>query len=91
MREIESILRMNNGQVAVLGGLMQDETNDLDSGIPGLSRIPGVGEAFKTRTRVNRKTELVIFIRPVVVRNPSLEGDLKMYKPLLPAKAARAQ
>jgi MSHA biogenesis protein MshL len=87
VREMESILRMNNGQIAVLGGLMQDESNYLDTAIPGLSRIPGVGEAFKTRTRAHKKTELVIFLRPVVVRNPSLDGDLQMYKPLLKAKS----
>jgi len=82
-REMESVLRMNNGQIAVLGGLMQDETNSLDTGTPGLSKLPLVGEAFKSRRRSFKKTELVIFLRPIVVRNPSIENDLSIYKALL--------
>ena len=82
-REMESVLRMNNGQIAVLGGLMQDESNSLDTGTPGLARIPLIGEAFKSRQRSFKKTELVIFLRPIVVRNPSIENDLRTYKALL--------
>lgn len=82
-REMESVLRMNNGQIAVLGGLMQDTSSESDSAIPGFSRIPGAGEAFKTRTREYSKTELVIFIRPSVIRIPSLDGDLRSYRSFL--------
>ena len=82
-REMESILRMNNGQVAVLGGLMQDESRATDTAVPGLSRVPLLGEAFRTRGRDHQKTELVVFLRPIVVRNPSLEGDLTQYKSFL--------
>lgn len=82
-REMESVLRMNNGQIAVLGGLMQDTSTDDDTAIPGFSRIPLVGEAFKTRTRSHGKTELVIFIQPSVIRTPSLDGDLRNYRPIL--------
>lgn len=82
-REMESVLRINNGQTAVLGGLMQDTTNNTNSEIPGLARVPFLGEAFKTRAREYGKTELVIFLRPVIVRNPSVEADLRMYKPYL--------
>ena len=82
-REMESVLRMNNGQIAVLGGLMQDESNTLDTGTPGLAKIPLIGEAFKSRQRTFKKTELVIFLRPIVVRNPSIENDLGIYKALL--------
>jgi MSHA biogenesis protein MshL len=82
-REMESILRLNNGQIAVLGGLMQDESRDRDAGIPGLSRLPGLGEAFKSRTREQRKSELVVFLRPLVIRNPSLEGDFKEFRSFL--------
>lgn len=87
-REMESVLRMHNGQVAVLGGLMQDTSSKDDTAIPGLSRIPLLGEAFKTRTRGNRKTELVIFIRPTIIRTPSLDGDLRNYRPLLERNAS---
>ena len=82
-REMESVLRMNNGQIAVLGGLMQDESNSINTGTPGLAKIPLIGEAFKSRGRTFKKTELVIFLRPIVVRNPSIDNDLSIYKTLL--------
>lgn len=83
VREMESMLRINHGQIAVLGGLMQDNSSRTDRSIPGVSKIPLLGEAFKTRDRDYRKTELVIFLRPTVVRNPSLDGDLELFKPFL--------
>ena len=90
-REMESVLRMNNGQIAVLGGLMQDTSSDYDTAIPGFSRIPGLGEAFKTRNRGYEKTELVIFIRPSIIRTPSLDGDLRNYRPLLERNTGNRQ
>lgn len=90
-REMESVLRMNHGQIAVLGGLMQDTSADDDTAIPGISRIPLLGEAFKTRTRQHRKTELVIFIRPTIIRTPSLDGDLRNYRPVLERSTNRGQ
>ncbi len=83
VREMESILRMNNGQIAVLGGLMQDDVNKTDAAVPGFSKIPVLGEVFKSRNREYRKTELVIFLRPIVIRNPSLDGDLREYRSYL--------
>ena len=88
VREMESILRMNNGQIAVLGGLMQDEARDSVNSIPGVSRLPVVGKAFETKTKEYFKTELVIFLRPIVVRNPSLDGDLDLYKSFLDQQSA---
>lgn len=83
VREMESMLRMNNGQIAVLGGLMQDETNDLDRSIPGISRIPGVGKLFQSTNINNTKSELVIFLKPTVIKNPSIDSDLELYRGLL--------
>ena len=82
-REMESVLRMNNGQIAVLGGLMEDRTSETDRAVPGLSKIPLLGDAFTTRIRDHAKSELVVFLRPVVIRNPSLEADLGQYKTFL--------
>jgi len=62
---------------------MQDESRSRDTSIPGLSRLPLAGEAFKSRTRELSKSELVVFLRPLVIRNPSLEGELSQYKPYL--------
>ena len=88
VREMESLLRMNNNQIAVLGGLMQDEARDRTNAIPGVSRLPLLGKAFETKTKEYGKTELVIFLRPVVIRNPSLDGDLDLYKTFLDQQSA---
>ncbi|MGH8597714.1 MAG: pilus (MSHA type) biogenesis protein MshL, partial [Gammaproteobacteria bacterium] len=80
-REMESVLKLVNGQVGVLGGLMQDEVNTGNRDVPGLSEIPLLGDLFFDVDEArNRKTELVIFLRPVIVEQPSLETDLKDYR-----------
>ena len=69
MREIESLLQVLDGRTVVLGGLMQNERVSQKDGVPGLSRIPGVGKLF-SYTRDNMiKTELVIFLKPTIVKN----------------------
>lgn len=83
-REMESVLRVNSGDTAVMGGLMQDGVENKDDSVPGLSRIPLVGEFFTARNDTRTKTELVIFIRPVVIRSASLDGDYSAYRKLLP-------
>ncbi len=85
-REMESVLKVNDGQVAILGGLMKDELIDANRGIPGLSKLPVVGDAlFTAKDRVVNKSELVIFLRPVVIKQASLEGDLSEYRRYLQA------
>jgi len=83
-REMESVLKIENNQIAVLGGLMQDEINNLSNGMPGLSDIPLAGNLFKNRNDSTTKTELVIFLRPVVIKDSSLDGDYSAYKDTLP-------
>jgi general secretion pathway protein D len=83
VREMESVLRLNSGQVAVLGGLMENNDQSDDASTPGISKLQGLGELFKSRARQSRKTELVIFLRPLVVRNPSLDADLQQYQKFL--------
>jgi general secretion pathway protein D len=86
IREMESMLQVNSGNTAVLGGLMQDEIKRNTDKVPGLSDIPGVGKAFTGRNDSNTKTELVIFLRPTVIRSASLESDeLASYKQFLPS------
>jgi general secretion pathway protein D len=85
VREMESVLQVPNGQTVVLGGLMQDDANFNREQIPVLGNIPDVGELFKFRNERARKTELVIFLRPVVISNPSLDSDeLRFFKRFLP-------
>ena len=84
VREMESVLKLVDGQIAVLGGLMQDEVQTGDREVPGLSRIPILGDLlFDTDEIRVVKTELVIFLRPVVIRDPSINTDLKDYREFL--------
>jgi general secretion pathway protein D len=85
VREMESVLQLVSGQTAILGGLMQDNVQRNTDSIPGLGNIPRVGEVFSYRNDSVQKTELVIFIRPVVVTNPSINSDeLKHLRKFLP-------
>ena len=87
VREMESVLQVGSGNTAVLGGLMQDEIQRNTDKVPGLSEVPGVGKVFTGNNDANRKTELVIFLRPTVIGNASLESDeLQTYKQYLPAQ-----
>jgi general secretion pathway protein D len=83
-REFESVLRVPSGQIAILGGLMHDSFEGKRDGVPLLSRLPFVGDAVSYRNDTSRKSELVIFLRPIVVRDASLEGDLAHYRRYLP-------
>ena len=83
VREMESVLRLVDGQIGILGGLMTDETSDTDVGLPGVKDLGFFGNLFKTTTTKYTKTELVIFLRPTIIRNPSLDGDLQEYKKYL--------
>ena len=85
-REMESILKVGSGQVAVMGGLMQDSVDNLKDAIPGLSKLPVIGGAFAYRNETSTKSELVIFLRPIVVKEASLDGDYKAYRNFLPNK-----
>ncbi len=85
-REMESILKVPNNEIAVMGGLMQDDVNNGEDGIPGLSRIPLAGELFRYRNETANKSELVIFLRPIVIRDPSLDGDYRKFRDLLPGQ-----
>ncbi len=87
VREMESILRVTSGQTAVLGGLIQDDIDKQDRGVPLLGRLPLVGNLFKYKRNTVRKSELVIFLRPRVIRHASLDGELSSYRRYLPQQA----
>ena len=88
VREMESMLQISSGNTAVLGGLMQDEAINNTDKVPGLSKVPAVGKVFTGKNDASRKTELVIFLRPTVITNASLESDeLASYKQYLPTQA----
>lgn len=85
-REIESVLRLASGEIAVLGGLMEDKL-DFDTGrIPLLGAIPILGELFTRRENATRRTELVIFLRPLLIDQPGIDGDFAAYGVQLPTR-----
>jgi MSHA biogenesis protein MshL len=87
VREMESILRVQSGDITVLGGLMQDEIIKNTDQVPGLSDIPVAGKVFTGKNDGTRKKELVIFLRPTVINSASLESDeLQSYKQYLPSQ-----
>jgi MSHA type pilus biogenesis protein MshL len=87
-RELESVLQVGSGQTVILGGLMQDDVSRTRDGVPWLGRQPGIGDAFSFRNERATKTELVIFIRPTVVTNASLQSDeLKFFQRFLPQQS----
>jgi general secretion pathway protein D len=83
-REMESVLKIASGQTAILGGLMLDSFEGKRDGLPVASRVPVFGDLVSYRNDKANKTELVIFIRPVVIREASMEGDLAAYRRYLP-------
>jgi len=85
IREMESVLQVGTGQTAILGGLMEDDIRRNRDQIPGADALGGLGEIFRFRDNQNVKRELVIFLKPTVISNPSLESDeLKFYQRFLP-------
>ncbi|MEZ5626448.1 MAG: type II and III secretion system protein [Rhodocyclaceae bacterium] len=80
-REIESVLRLRSGQVAILGGLMEDRIDYTTGRIPLVGAVPLLGEAFTSRDNAIEKTELVIFLRPVMVGDGPIPADLAEHLP----------
>ena len=83
-REMESVLRIQNDQIAVLGGLMEDQMNKTTNEVPLLGHIPLLGNLFQNRDDKTTKTELVIFLRPVVIKTASVNGDFDAFRKSLP-------
>ncbi len=84
VREMESVLRIGSGQLAILGGLMTDDVKKNSDAIPWLSNSETFGDLFTSRSNEFEKTELVIFIRPWVIRTPDVQADLRSFEPFLP-------
>jgi len=76
IRESDSIVKARSGQIIVIGGLMRNSMKDESYGTPVLSKIPGVGNLFKSKRSIERKTELVILLKPIVVDNDEVWTQL---------------
>ena len=77
-KEMSSVLRLKDRQTAVIGGLIEDRNDNLRTGLPWLGDLPFIGDLFAQREDQTQKTELLIFIRPIIVKNPDVDtGDLQ--------------
>ncbi|BFN15401.1 pilus (MSHA type) biogenesis protein MshL [Marinobacter sp. RI1] len=76
VRETDSVIRAESGQIVVIGGLIQNSSEDNNSAVPFFSEIPLLGELFKQRNFESRKSELVILLRPVVANAGQMQADV---------------
>ena len=77
-RSIESNVIVEDGNIVVLGGLLQDEFSGNSDRVPGLADIPLLGQLFRSETRKRNKSNLMVFLRPVVVRDANATQSLSL-------------
>jgi len=75
-RSIESTVVVEDGEIVVLGGLMQDDVKNTMDKVPVLGDIPGLGQLFRYDARRRTKTNLMVFLRPVVLMDPAAAGTI---------------
>lgn len=84
IRESDNIVRAKNGQVIVIGGLMQNNMVENIISTPWLGNIPFIGGAFRRTEQVSKKSELVILLRPIIATNQNfinrLENEKKQFQ-----------
>ncbi len=91
IREMESLIQVSDGQTIVMGGLMQNKINKKDKAIPGMKKVPKIRNLLSYKDHDFTKTELVIFLRPTIVKNGRTPKQLSRYKHYLPVtKTAHA-
>ncbi|MDX2221653.1 MAG: secretin N-terminal domain-containing protein [Rhodospirillaceae bacterium] len=86
VREIDSLVNMASGETVVMGGLMQETSENAREGLPGLMDLPVVGQAVSQNIRSSQVTELVIFLRATIVdgRGTVADEDIRLYKTFTP-------
>jgi general secretion pathway protein D len=77
-RSFESMVLVEDGNIVVLGGLIEDKTDNSKSSVPVLGSIPIIGELFRYESRKRTKTNLLVFLRPYVVRDETTSSALAM-------------
>jgi general secretion pathway protein D len=75
-RSIDSTVLVDDGQIVVLGGLIEEQVQDTEDKVPLLGDIPGLGHLFRYNSRKHVKTNLMVFLRPVIVRDAQSAADL---------------
>ena len=77
-RSIESSVLVEDGAIVVLGGLLQDDYGNSQERVPGLGDVPLFGNLFRAESRSRKKTNLMVFLRPVVVRDGAATEGLSL-------------
>jgi general secretion pathway protein D len=75
-RNIESNVLVDDGSIIVLGGLIEDSYSDGSSGVPFLESIPIIGALFRSDSKTRTKTNLLVFIRPYILRDKDQNADI---------------
>ena len=75
-RSVQSTILADDGEIVVLGGLMQDQYNNNNSKIPLLGDIPFIGSLFRSESKTRTKTNLMVFLRPVIVRDQATSTQI---------------
>jgi general secretion pathway protein D len=77
-RSIESTIVVDDGQIIVLGGLIEDRFTENKSKVPLLGDIPGIGALFRSESRTKKRTNLMVFLRPVVMRDAETTNKVSL-------------
>jgi len=85
IRETDSIIKARNGQVVVIGGLLQTKKSRTDAKVPWLSRIPLIGALFQQTQQAQTKSELVILLQPKVIENNTWNQEVDSIRRTFPS------
>jgi MSHA biogenesis protein MshL len=99
INETDTIVRVQDGNIVAIGGLMRQESASDTSQVPGLGDQPGIGLLFQQRGRINRKSELVILLKPTIVHSDrqwqqdlaDTRDRIRALEPPLPPQAPEPQ
>ncbi len=83
VRESDTIIKANSGEIVVIGGLIETRKVDLESKTPFLGDIPFMGELFKSKSQTTQKKELVIMLKPIVIGQGTWKNQLQDARALL--------
>lgn len=81
VQELDSVLRLNSGEIMIMGGLLQDRTVSTQNSVPVLGEIPFIGKAFSSQSDSVKKSELVIFLKATILDGSNVHNtDKDLYK-----------
>ena len=81
VRELDSMVRIRSGDIMVIGGVIDQYRSNTDEGVPGVNRMPVVGNMFKTSNKTSRTVETVIFLKATIVDSANIDqNDVQFYK-----------